>query len=146
MNGNGGPDQRFQVMMVVWGALLGGMLLFAAALWLLASGVLTGRPWPAALDPGVGFAFLGVAMVLLAGSIVFRPSRSSGTDSADPLQAYWTRVVVVAAVQEGAGLMGCVFALLAGLPTWIPVMAGLAGFAMVLTRPRRDVVDRIRRS
>lgn len=138
-------DQRHRVLLVLWAALLGGMLVFAAVAWLLATGTLTGSPWGRSLDPGLVRTLLFVPVgLMVAGIFARRRGRPVGAGR-DPVQALQTRVVLAAALQEAGGMAGIVLSLLAAQPAWILMMAGLAAFTMVRSRPRRNELEQLRR-
>lgn len=136
-------DRQHRMLALLWGALLGGVLLLAAVAWGLATGRLTDRPWTPVLDGGLARALLALPLLLMvAGVMVRRTDPTSG--GGDAVRGYRTRVVLAAALQEGGGMLGIVVSLLAGAPTWILMMAGLATFAMVRSRPRSGELERLR--
>lgn len=149
MAADGGPrenaEKRYRVLLTVWGALLGGLLLFAALAWLLAAGALGGGPWSRGLEPErVQLLLFGPVGLMVVGIFARRRGRPVPGDR-DPAQAYQTRIVLASALQEGGGLLGVILSLLAAQPTWILMMAGLAAFAMIRSRPRRGELLRLLR-
>ncbi len=142
-----GPDldQRYRLLAAVWGALLGGTLLFTALVWAMSVGLLTGTPWTPTLDPRVAVVMEGMAVVLMLAGLVIRRAGWGLLPTPElPLQAFQNRLVMVWALQEGGGLMGGVFGLLAGRSDWIAGVGLLAAFALVLTRPRTAELDPFR--
>lgn len=137
-------DTTYRTSLVIWGGLLGGVTMLALVTLGLVSGVF-GSAWTATLDGDfVATALLGVVGLLGAG-LLFRRREPKlvAMDPAARLGAYQTHVIVASAIQEGAGLFGIVLGLLAGQASWIAGVWLLTAFAMVLSRPSRDELERV---
>lgn len=143
-----GPDldQRYRVLVLVWGALLGGTLLFTVVAWAMAVGMLTGTPWTPTMEPRLALVLEGLAVALMVAGLVVRRAGWGLLPAPElPLQAFQNRMILVWALQEGGGLMGGVFGLLAGRSDWIAGVGILAAFALFLTRPRKAELEPFRR-
>jgi hypothetical protein len=134
-------------LVFLWGGLLGGQLLFALVMWLVASGLLGGEPWPGALQPGTARVLLLVPVALLGVGLVARRRRlPTGMPGPEALNRYQARFVFAAVAQEAGAVFGIGLALLAGEPRWILMVAGMTTFVMIRIRPRRRELERLIRS
>mgnify|MGYP006279489855 CR=1 FL=1 len=137
-------DQAHRDLLILWGGLLGGQLLFALVMWLVASGLLGGEPWPATLAPGLARALLLVPVALLGAGLLARRRRlPTGVRGPEALNRYQARFVFAAVAQEAGAVLGIGLALLAGEPRWILLFAVLTTFVMVRTRPARRELERL---
>lgn len=129
-------DAHFRTILVLWGALLGGVTLFAAVVWALTSEYV--GHWSPTMEPGVVRNLLAAPVLLMAAGIFFRRGgidRSGGPEAV--IQRYQTRVLIASAMQEGGGLLGLVLCLLADMPIWALAVWGLTAAAMGMSRPKR---------
>lgn len=139
--------QAHRGLLGLWGGLLAGQLLFALVMWLVASGLLGGEPWPAMLAPGLARALLLVPVALLGIGLLARRRRlPTEIPGPEALNRYQARFVFAAVAQEAGGVLGIGLALLAGEPRWILLFGAMTTFAMVRIRPTRRELERILRS
>ena len=138
-------DDRLRVMFVIWIALTGGVLTFAAIAYAL---VVTGSMEPS-LDPSLVTMLAPVLLVMMAGGVVLT-RRMEGNIPADAgpeekIIRYQTARIIGLATQEGPALMVIVLGMLAGATAWI-LAAGLLGvWSMFLARPKRDDLEALLR-
>lgn len=139
-------DERFRVLHIIVGSLILGVVLFAAvAAWLITSGTFVGTGPPVPLEAvGVGV----VALIFLAPVLAGRTKEAPPDADRDTVfMQFQTGTIVGMALREGAGLMGGVFALLAGSLPWLVGLTGASVLAMALAWPKRDDLDeRLRRA
>jgi hypothetical protein len=140
-------DQAHRGLLLLWGSLLAGQLLFALVTWLVASGLLGGEPWPATLAPDTARGLLLVPVALLAVGLVARRRRlPTGGSDPESLTRYQARFVFAAVTQEAGAVFGIGLALLAGETRWILLFTVLTTFVMVRIRPTRRELERLLRS
>lgn len=134
-------DARLRIITLLWGALAGGVTLFAAVVVGLTTGTV-GR-WTPTLSPSLAGTLLAVPVLSMIAGILLR--RGGGAKRSDDpearVAAYQTQVIVGAALQEGGGLFGLALSLLAGQPSWAVGVWAITMVAMGLTRPTRDELD-----
>ena len=138
-------EARFRAVSIVWAAMLAGVTLFAAVVWGLAGGLLA-PGFSASLAPGPASKLLILAPVLLAAGIAYRNGEVGRRVDADSRLAAWqARITVASALQEGGGICGLAISLLAARPSWALGVWAVTVVAMVLSRPRRQELDRLLR-
>lgn len=141
-------DAAYRVLLVIWGALVAGVVIFAVVSYaLLRSGAFQpvggpGSPLAFTLIT-VGFGLLIVAPFL--GQAVGRRSTGAGGTPAN-VAAYQTSMIVGHALREAAGLLGVVTALVAGALLGGYVLAAAAVLMMIKGRPRREHLVELSRS
>lgn len=139
-------EQRFRVLTVIWIGLMGGVALFAAAVYFLLS---TGSASTPDLElagflPTAGaLAVAGMAVGLVLGRRL--EARIGSGEPADRFQQYQTARIVSLAIVEGMGLFVIALSFVSGAGTWALGAGAVTIWVMVLGRPRRQDVDRLLR-
>ena len=130
---------RFRVLQIVWLALMGGVVVFAAAAYTLLTVMDLGM---GGLPPMVQRVVGPVAVVTMGGGLLVRrklleaiPAGARGEERSSKYQA---AVISSLAVIEGCGLLVLVLGLVSNAPSWIPAGAAITIVMMVLARPRRE--------
>jgi hypothetical protein len=129
--------ERFRALQIIWLALMGGVLSFAAVGYILLTVVGIEMP---GLPPIVLRVVAPAAVVVMAGGLFLRrkllEAIPAGVRGEARLARYQTAVIVSLAVIEGQALLIIVLSLLSNEPNWIPTGAAAALLMMTIARPR----------
>jgi len=138
-------DARFRQLLVIWGAQLGGVTVFAGITYALGSGLL--GAFSPTLDPGLAAKLLLLSPALMVGGIVFRRGevQARALEPEARLSRYFIRVIAATGAVEGGGLLGLVLAWLSGQTLWSVGVWALTMVALLLCRPSRDEAEQLLR-
>jgi hypothetical protein len=132
---------RFRVLQMIWIALMGGVLMFAAVAYTL----LTVMDLQMAGLPPIVLRVVGpLAVVMMGGGLLIRrkllEAIPAGAPGEERLSKYQAAVISSLAMIEGSGLLVIVLSLVSNTPNWIPAGAAITLLMMTLARPRREEV------
>ena len=133
---------HYRRLLILCGAIALSLVMVNVVLAiLLVAGSLPSQSPPPALPP-VMFG-IGLLLLVTAPSVtraVFNRAEAEGFEGEARAKAWTTATIVASALREAAGLLGFVLSLLTADPWWSWGLGGAALLAMILDRPRREMM------